>query len=227
MVRCSHWPYFALPRPRVLAPLLLSEYSPCVTGRNKTSATARPPMHSLALHCERRASDEARLPERWQHVARIYELAVDQAAATRDKVRSERLRGRRRRCGAKVESSLRQEAAQSRPGLADLGHRGTIVPRCVPTFAPAHRPGPVPRRRPSRRRRHGRSLPRAPTPVSIARWQSKSFPCGAATRSADARPVRPRSEGGCCADPPAASARCPRRRASRPGRLPRHGAPRG
>ena len=50
-------------------------------------------------------------PERWQHVARIYELAVDQDPATRDAFLSEACAGDEA-LRREVESLLRQEAAQ-------------------------------------------------------------------------------------------------------------------
>ena len=49
-------------------------------------------------------------PERWQQIARIYELAVDQDPSTRDRF-SRGLRGRPGAAG-EVESLLRQETAQ-------------------------------------------------------------------------------------------------------------------
>ena len=49
-------------------------------------------------------------PERWQQVARIYQLAVDQDAATRDAFLSEACAGDEA-LRREVESLLRQDAA--------------------------------------------------------------------------------------------------------------------
>ena len=65
-------------------------------------------------------------PERWQQVARIYELAVDQDPATRDAFLSEACAGDEA-LRREVESLLRQDAASvvlDRPVWAT---RGTAV----------------------------------------------------------------------------------------------------
>ena len=91
-------------------------------------------------------------PERWQHVARIYELAVEQDLATRDAFLSEACAGDEA-LRREVESLLRQDDSSvvlDRPvwaTAAPLFDEGPIWSRCVP--------GPVPHRGPSRRRRHG------------------------------------------------------------------------
>ena len=65
-------------------------------------------------------------PERWQHVARIYELAVDQDPATRDAFLSDACAG---------DEALRSEVdvvappgcVERRPGSVCLGNRGITV----------------------------------------------------------------------------------------------------
>ena len=81
-------------------------------------------------------------PERWQHVARIYELAVDQDAATRDAFLSDACAGDEAlRC--EVESLLRQDAARV---VLDRSVWATAAPLFHERSrsCSGHRPRPVP-----------------------------------------------------------------------------------
>ena len=161
-------------------------------------------------------------PERWQQIARIYELAVDQDRRHARRVPLRGVRGRRD-VAARSGVVAAPGGGAGRRRSAGVGHGGTIVRRWSRP-SPWCDAGPVPHRRPSRRRGHGRSLPRHRHPPQSSGGNQGSSQRRRA-RSADARPVCPRSKGGCCAHAPA-HLHAVRRRASRRGRLPRHGVPR-
>ena len=111
-------------------------------------------------------------PERWQHVARIYELAVDQDPATRDAFLSEACAGDEA-LRREVESLLRQDAAERRRWIGRSGqprhHCSMMVPILVPV-PPWARTASKALSAPAAWEKS--SAP--PTPVSIAPSRSKS-----------------------------------------------------
>ena len=139
-------------------------------------------------------------PERWHQVARIYELAADRDARARDAFLTDACAGDPS-LRQEVESLLSQDAA-----LVILDR--SVWATAAPLFPDAHNIGrgttlgPYRIESSSRRRRHGSSLPgHGYTPRSSRGNQGPAD--RSRTRSADAHPVRARSEGGCGAHAPA------------------------
>ena len=187
--RCGH----ASPVPIPAVRIGLSS----VSGRNYTPVLRR---RGISFPSIAKETNVDLTPERWQHVARIYELAVDQDPAARDAFLSEACAATRR-CGARS-SRCSAGCGVSSSSIGPSGQPRRHCSTMVSIFGSGDAPGPVPHRGRSRRRRHGRGLPRHRHPS-----QPPGRDQGAAgrrrTRSADARAVCPRSEGGCRADAPA------------------------
>ena len=145
-------------------------------------------------------------PERWQQIARIYELAVDQDATTRDAFLAEACAGDEAlaaRSGVVAPRRMRRASSS----IGRCGRPRHLLFDDGPDLGPGATPGPVPHRRPSRRRRHGRSLPRHRHP-SQSPGGDQGSPEQASRSISRCAPGSPAKRGRLPRSPTRTSARC-------------------